>query len=326
MNIRQPKTVRAEAGQLLGRAGQLREILLVYCGIVLAGSLVVSGLNQLMSLQMSRSGGLGNLGIRSMLSTLQTLLPLAYSLALLVLELGFYAAMLRISRGQFTSPQTLRTGLARFWPLLRLTMLQIPIYLAVAIVSMYLSMMLFFLTPFSNSVMELLLPMANAAADSQQMVNALLADEAVLERFFRAVIPMYAIMAVVMVGLLIPISYRLGMARFVIVDEPGCGAFRAMTQSFRMTRRNCMAFFKLDISFWWYHLLALAVGMLPVLDMFVPMSEGMGWLLYGVALAIQTGIYYFFRPNLEVSRCLIYEAIRPKPEPTGQVLGNIFQM
>ena len=74
MNIRQTKTLKLTARELLSRAPQLRQILLVYCGIVLASCLVTTGLGQGLGSLISRSGGLGNLGTRSMLSTFQTLL------------------------------------------------------------------------------------------------------------------------------------------------------------------------------------------------------------------------------------------------------------
>ena len=61
-------------------------------------------------------------------------------------------------------------------------------------------------------------------------------------------------------------------------------------------------------------------------ESFLPLSEAMGWLLYGAALLLQTLVYYFLRPRLEVSRCLIYNAIRPKPQSSGVAIGNIFQM
>lgn len=326
MNIRHPKTVKSVARELLSRAGQLRQILLVYCGILLASCLVTTGLGQGLGSLMSRSGGLGNLGTRSLLSTLQTLLPMAHTLVLLVLDLGLLAAMLRISRGQFTSPQTLRTGLARFFPLLRLLLLQIPIYLALGLAMVYASMMVFFMTPLSNGVVELLTPMVNSGADPQQLVTMLTTDDAALMAFLKAVAPMYGILLVLMAAVMIPVSYRLGVAQLVIVEDPRAGAFRALSESFRMTRRNCMAFFKLDLSFWWYYLASMLVNVLPFLDSVVPMSESAGWLLYGLSLVLQIGLYYFFRPRLEVGRCLIYNAIRPKPQSTGQAIGNIFRM
>ncbi len=324
MNIRQPKTVRSVARELLSRAGQLRRILLIYCGLLLASRLVTTGLNVGLDSMMSRSGGLGNLGTRSMLSTLQALLPLANTLVMLVLDLGLLAAMLRISRGQYTSPQTLRTGLARFFPMLRLILLQIPIYLALGVLAMYAA--LFFVTPLSNAAMELLTPIVTAGASSQQVMDMLLTDEAFLAGFLQAIIPMYIIVLVLLLGLMIPVSYRLGMAKLVILDDPRAGAFRAVSESLKMTRRNCMAFFKLDLSFWWYYLLTLLVSVLSMAESFLPLSEAMGWLLYGAALLLQTLVYYFLRPRLEVSRCLIYNAIRPKPQSSGVAIGNIFQM
>ena len=322
MNIRQPKTVRSVARELLSRAGQLRQILLIYCGLLLASCLVTTGLNVGLDSMMSRSGGLGNLGTRSMLSTLQALLPLANTLVMLVLDLGLLAAMLRISRGQYTSPQTLRTGLARFFPMLRLILLQIPIYLALGIAAAYAGTMIFCLTPLFDPVVEAMMPILSAGGEPEQMLNALMSDEAVLMRSLQALIPIYALVAVLM----IPVSYRLGMAKLVILDDPRAGAFRAVSESLKMTRRNCMAFFKLDLSFWLYYLLTLLVSVLSMAESFLPLSEAMGWLLYGAALLLQTLVFYFLRPRLEVSRCLIYNAIRPKPQSSGVAIGNIFQM
>ena len=326
MNIRQTKTLKLTARELLSRAPQLRQILLVYCGIVLASCLVTTGLGQGLGSLISRSGGLGNLGTRSMLSTFQTLLPIAHTLVLLVLDLGLLAAMLRISRGQFTSPQTLRTGLARFFPMLRLTLLQIPIYLALGIAAAYAGTMIFCLTPLFDPVVEAMMPILSAGGEPEQVLNALMSDEAVLMRSLQALIPMYALVAALLLGLMIPVSYRLGMAKLVILEDPQAGAFRALSESFRMTRRNCMAFFKLDLSFWWFYLLNLLVSVLPLAESFLPLSESMDWLLYGAALLLQTLVYYFLRPRLEVRRCLIYNAIRPKPQSTGVAIGNIFQM
>lgn len=325
MNIRQPKTLKLTARELLSRASQLRQILLVYCGIVLASCLVTTGLGQGLGSLISRSGGLGNLGTRSMLSTFQTLLPIAHTLVLLVLDLGLLAAMLRISRGQFTSPQTLRTGIARFFPLLRLTLLQIPIYLVLAFAA-YAAVIVWLLTPLANSAMEVMLPLVSGGADPQQAVNALLADEAIMMDFMQALIPMYILALAAMAAVMIPVSYRIGMAKLVILDDPRAGAFRALSESFKMTRRNCMAFFKLDLSFWWYYVLTLLVSVLSILEAFLPVSEAIGWILYAAALLLQVLVYYFLRPRVEVSRCLIYNAIRPKPQSTGQAIGNIFQM
>lgn len=326
MNIRQPKTVQSAARELLSRAGQKRQILLVYCGILLAANLLTTGLDLGLSAMMSHSGGLGNLGTRSLLSTFQTLLPLANTLVLLALDLGLLAAMLRISREQFTSPQTLRTGLARFFPLLRLTLLQIPIYLVLAFAAAYAAVIVWLLTPLANSAMEVMLPLVSGGADPQQAVNALLADEAIMMDFMQALIPMYILALAAMAAVMIPVSYRIGMARQVILDDPRAGAFRALSESFKMTRRNCMALFKLDLSFWWYYLLTVLVSALSMAEVFLPMSEAMAWGSYAAALLLQAGVYYFFRPKLEVSRCLIYNAIRPKPQQNGVVLGNIFQM
>lgn len=335
MNIRKPKIIKQTAAKLLHRSPQRGHIMLVYCGIVLVQCAVITALNYLVDHQLGQAGGLGNLGTRTLLSTFAMVLPILHTLALIVLDVGLYNAMLRISRGQYTSGQSLRMGLSRFWGVFGCTAFRLLTCLAVGFASLNISVLIYTMTPFFSRVVDMLQPMLNSTADPTVIVNELLASEVIAAEYVRATLPLYFIFAAVALVLLVPLIYRLRFSELVLIDNPRFGGFRACLESYRLTRRQWTPMLKLDFSFWWYHVLTMVAGMLCYADLFAPLlgislpwsAEVSGLVFYGLYLVAQVLIYYFLRPRLEVSKSLIYNALLPKEEPTqGVVLGNIFQM
>lgn len=335
MNIRKPKTIKPEASALACKARQLPRILLIYCGILAGLSVVVTAVSTLADARMATAGGLGNLGTRSILSTIQTLLPIVNMLLVLGLDLGLSAVLLRVSRGQYVCAQTLRTGISRFFPMLRLSILQGLIYGAIALVSMYAASFVFFLTPWGMDLIRQLMPLAASAGDPYAMMDAMLNDPQLMALMEGVMGPVYLIWIPLALALILPVHYRLRVSTWVLLDDPRAGAFKAVFESMRMTRRNCTAFFKLDLSYWWYYgLLALAsavsYGSLLFAALGIPLPWGSDvspYIFYALYLIAEAAITYFFRPRVEVSAMLIYDVLRPKPQPQNQVvLGNIFQM
>ncbi len=150
MDIRETRKLTAFASQRLENARDAGKIVLIFSAITLGSAALVTLVNYLLSLQISRSGGLGNLGTRSTLSSVQTILPMLQTLLVRCLTVGYLAAMLRLARGQYASPHTLKLGFDRFWPLLRLTLIQGLIYTGIGFVSVYVSVMIFMITPLSR--------------------------------------------------------------------------------------------------------------------------------------------------------------------------------
>ena len=107
MNIRDRRSIHHAAGQALTDAkGDLKQIVLIYLGIITVLSLAASGLSVLLSDRIAETGGLRNMGLRSALSTIQTLLPLVQSLVLLGLEIGYCNVGMQIYRGNSVSHET----------------------------------------------------------------------------------------------------------------------------------------------------------------------------------------------------------------------------
>lgn len=331
MDIRNISSMKATAAQRLNNAGQQKKISLIYAGITVASAVLITVVNYILGLQIDQSGGLSNMGTRTLLSTLRTMLPLALSMFLMCLDVGYIAAMLRISRDQYTSPNTLRAGFERFWPLLRYTILQSFIFIGIMFVSAYVAVQVFLLTPLSQNTMAILLPMAEAGI----LDPATIADDAIYGELMLSMLPALVMTGILYAVLCIPIMYQYRMTYYVLLDKPGMGAMAAMRESRKMMKRNRFKLFRVDVSFWWYHglcflasLICYGDDLLPMLGIALPFSETVSYFLfYALFLVMEFGIYYLIRNRVEVTYALAYEALKPEePKNDGIVLGNIFQM
>ena len=331
MNIRNISSMKQTAAQRLDQANQHRQIALIYAGITVGASALVTLANFLLDLRIDQTGGLANMGTRTILSTISTMLPLVLSAFLMCLDVGYIGAMLRISRGQYASPDSLRIGFDRFWTLLRYTIIQGAIFIGLMILSVYLAVQIFLLTPLAKPVMELLAPLAQAGP----IDPVALVDSPIYDELIRNLIPVLVISGIVYLVLAIPVAYQYRMSYYVILDKPGRGALAAMRESKKMMRRNRFNLFRVDLSFWWFHGLCLLASLvcygdslLPMIGINLPFPETVSYFVfYFLYLAAQFGIYFYLRNQVEVTYALAYESLKPEePRNNAVVLGNIFQM
>lgn len=330
MDICNTSEIKAAALRRLTDAGQAKRIAAIYAGVTLGLSALVTILGLVLEAMMSGATGLGGMGRRTILSSIQSMLPWVIGLITMCVELGYQAAMLRVARGQYASPQTLRLGFDRFWVLLRCILLEGVILFAIAFGGIYIATMLFMLTPFSGRVMEVLSPvLENVTLLSPEMVL----DEALYDQLMQAMIPAFVMCAIVVAAAAIPVLYRLRMARFVIIDKPGIGALAALRESRKMMKGNCLRLVKLDMSLWPYYigcvfasLLCYGDVLLPMMGARFPWSDTVSYyLFFALYLAVQFAVYYFLRNQAEVAYSIAYDSIRPKePKTEGVALGSIF--
>ena len=331
MDICNTSELKACALRRLADAGQEKRIAAMFAGLTLGLSALVTLAGLLLDLQISQATGLSGMSLRTVLSSVQSLLPIISALAAMCLEVGYQAAMLRVARGQYTSPQTLRLGFDRFWVLLRCTVLEGLILFGITFGGIYLSTMLFMFTPFSRKAVELISPLV----ESVTLLNPeIVLDDALYAQLMQAMLPAFALCAVVVLLLAVPVLFRLRMVRFVIIDRPGMGALAALRESRKMMKGNCLRLLKLDVSLWWYYgaglltmLLCYGDDLLPMAGMSLPWSDTVSYyLFYVLYLAAQFAVYYFLRNPAETAYAIAYDAIRPKEGQTGgAVLGSIFQ-
>lgn len=332
MNLRNLREMKNFAARRLEQSPSQQRIVLIYAGLTLGMTALVTVLNYLLGLQIDNYGGLSNLSKRTMLSTIQSILPMAQSLAAMGLNLGYLAAMLRIARGMYTSPQTLRLGFDRFWVLLRCSVFRGLILAGAMLLSMYLGILIYVLTPFSGPAMEIIMPLVS---QTSVLDTGIVLDDAIYSQLVAAMVPCFAICGILMLVLAGPVYYSYRMADYVVIEQPAMGALMALRESKRMMKGNRLQLLKLDISLWWYYLAAAAatvIGygdmLLPMLGVDLPVSETVGFFgFYGLYLLANFGILCFLRNRAEVCYALAYDAVKPEEKQNGGVvLGNIFQM
>ena len=330
MELPNIKQIKSDASHALRRGREPKKVILWYAGLSTLLALAVSVLNLWLSGQINNTGGLGNLGTRSILSTVQTMLPLIQALVAGALELGYLSAMLRICRGQYADQTDLKVGFARLFPLIRLLALQCLLFFLLGFFTYQAAATVFLMTPWADPFVELLATLPQGSIlDASVMITEEFAMQAAA-----AVVPLLAIWLVLLAVFLIPISYRIRFASYALLDEPRGRAFAALMTSVKMTRRNCWRLFKLDLSYWWYYGLAALAALLCYLDsllgyfgILLPINETVSYFLfYGLYLAANFALLYTFLNRVQASYTMAYEALREKPANDGVVLGNIFDV
>lgn len=332
MDIRQRKELKQLACRKLEGKDSAKQIILIYTGVILGLSLLVTAINHLLGLEIDKTGGLSNMGTRAVLDTLRQLLPLAQSVIAMCLELGFCAAMLRIAREQYVSHRTLRLGFDRFWPLLRLSLLRGLILMGAAMASMYLGILIYLVSPLSDPVMEILEPfMGNVTT----MNPSILLESEIYSQLLTAMIPCFLICGLAALVIVTPLWYHYRLAGYVLIDNPSFGALMALRESKLLMRKNRLNLLKLDLSLWYYPAVLSLVGiiaygdlLLGMLGVNLPISNDAAFFgFYFLSLLFQGAVYYWLRNRVEVTYCLAYDSLRPEQkEENSIVLGNIFQM
>jgi len=332
MNLRNLRQIRQFASERVQQSPSQKQIVLIYAALALGLTALVTVVSHVLGLMMDNFGGLSNLGKRNLLSSVQSMLPMVQSLLSMCLNVGYLAAILRIARGMYTSPQTLRLGFDRFWLLLRCGIFKGLIMSAVTFVSLYFGVVIYMLTPFSQRAVEIIAPLL----DQMSMLNTeLVIDDATYALLMEAMVPAFAICGILLLILGLPVFYNYRMTDYVIIDKPAAGALAVLRESKRMMRGNRLQLLKLDVSLWWYYLAgvaAMVLGygdmLLPMLGLELPISETVAFFgFYVLYLAASFAIHIFLRNRVEVCYALAYDAVKPEEkQDSGVVLGNIFQM
>ncbi len=326
MDILNAKTLRQKADLALRRGREPKKLIYTYAGISVALSLGIFLANLWLDDQIAGTGGLGDLGTRAILGTAQQAIPVLASLLSMCLDLGFLAGLMRISRGQYADHTDLKVGLRKFWPLMRLNILQMLLYLAVAVLAVQLGSLIFMFTPWAAPLMEVLYPIYESG-------NYAIPDGQAMEMLI-LMIPMIIIVGVVFLAVLLPFLFKMRMAFFCLLDDPNGRALAAIRESSRMMRGRFGQMLKIDLSLWMYYA-ASVLGMLVLwadvimanLGIPFPMEAKLfAMVLFGASLLVQWLNQVFLRPAAEVTYLTAYDRLREKPKDDGVVLGNIFDM
>ena len=317
--------IRQKAGERLARASfDPKKLALIYAGAAFGLSLLITVLDLLLLRGIGTTGGLSGLGMRSVLETIRTVLQYILTLALPFWEFGFLFTALAMARGTDNRPAGLFEGFRRFGPVLRLQLMQGILYFGIGMICMYAGSALFYMTPLSADMMELLEPILAADGTVEQVEQALAQLPA--EQLMQTVWPALALGGVLCVAVLLPLHYRLRLAGFFVMDEPRMGAMLAMIASSRYMRGHRMQWFRLELRYWWYYagLLLSAVVcygdmLLPRVGVELPVSGDAAWLLFYVLGALaQFLLDWQARSRVQTAYALAYEELRQQEPPALQ--------
>ena len=327
MNIRERRAIHDSAAHALDRAPQARQIILVYAAVICGLSVLSTVISVVLSDRISGAGGLGNIGLRSVLSTGQSVLPLLNFIITACLSLGYHTAILSFTRGFDASTRTLTGGFRHFGPILRTVLLQGLIYGGVLFGATYLSSFIFMATPYSEEFIRVMTPYLESMT---VLSGGLVMDEQMFTTALGALVPMLWILAAVSLVLVLPLHYRLRMVDFALADDPQKGAFHAIVKSRYLMRRNCIALFRLDLTLWWFYAAQLIINLvcygdvlLPLIGVTFPWSETFSYhLFYGLYLVLQFALYVFGMNRVYGVYAVAYDALMedlPQPNLPAQM-------
>lgn len=312
MDLLDRRALKAAARDSLAAAPyDPKKLIMLHTGITVAVSLLATLLNFILSKQIETTGGLSGMGLRSMLSTAQSVLQVLVAVVIPFWEAGYCYATMRMARNKEAAPDSLLQGFRQFRPLLRVKLMQLLIYVLIAALCFFLSYYIFMLTPLSDPLFAV---MESVQVDAMMLKTELVLDDATAFAMAKAMLPMLLIWLVLFAVIGIIFSYRFRMATFLILDHPQLRAMETLRLSSYQLRGSMSALVKLDLSnLWFYALNALAAvlaygdSLLPMLGVRLPMSAEVAYFAFLLlALACQAGLFIWARNRVELTYAKFY--------------------
>lgn len=292
-----------------------RTIFFLHAAIAIGLSLVLALISEVLDRSISTGGGLSGMSTQAALSTAQVVLQLISTVAMPFWSAGLIHAALRYAKGNPVGVSDLMQGFRRFAPILTSGVMMGLQYLGRGFVSVYVSSVLVMLTPFSAPAVQL----AQMITENPQL-DPMTVHVDGIGGFYAASLVIFLLVF----GLLaLPIWYRYRMVSFIIMDNEKIGGLKAMLQSRMMMHRRGWKLFRLDLSFWWFYALELAVTALsmgsllaPLLGLSFPFSDDAAyWLCQLAAAAGHVALYALAGPKVKVTYALCYQQFLQQPEP-----------
>lgn len=307
---------QAAAQRLQNASFDPKHLVLIHTGVVVALNLMVNGLNFYLSEQIGSTGGLGGLGLRSVLETAQTILGYFATFFTPFWTAGFLFAMVSIARGRSVGPGSLTQGFRRFGSILSYSLWEMLLMMSVATLLMYLCSFVYVLTPFSSDLLVMLeeLMMDPAFLTASGAINMELLP---MDTLFAQLLPMLVLYVLVLIPVLIWLGYHFRMCTFLLVEGIPRGGFGSFVVSSKLMSGHKWQMLKLDLSFWWYYLLEALLTIVLYLDLILPMmgiplpvDPNVAYFttiaLYGV---LQLGLHWWKKAEVDTTIALAYEAI-----------------
>lgn len=299
-----------------------RLLVLVYCGVLAVLSLGSSGLNLLLDSQIGQTGGLDGLGLRSVLQTIQEILSYVNMFFGPFWSAGFLYAMLSMTRGGKPEVTDLTAGFRRLGRVLGHLAFEFLVIVALLLAALNVAGLIYSFSSWGAELEALLGPVLedpNLIAADGSINMALLPMEALYE----ALIPMLVLTGVIFLPGYLYLAMCFRMSMYLVVERPISGV-RAHFESARLMRGHKWQLLKLDLSYWWYYALGLAVGAVAYLDEILPLlgvelpvnSTVLFFIALGLYCLVNLALCLWKKCEVDAAHILAYEAIA-YPEKTA---------
>ena len=317
--LSEPSALRASAGASLKQSHSPGRVILLHTGAVLLVSLLLTVADFLLNQQISATGGLDGMGLRSVLTTIQSLLRLTQLIILPFWQIGYTYYTLNVARGQTAGLPDLLEGFRRWAPILRLKALMLGMGVLLAILSAHVTSFLFMLTPWAAPMMAKM----EALLSDGNVTDEVLAEN-ILAISQDVMIPVLVIFGICFLAGFLYLFFRFRMAELWLMAHPDGGALAALRNSSILMRGNSKAIFKIDLHFWWFYILELLVTALCYGDVFLNAlgmemtTDAFGHYLIFFCLYIwaQMSLYWWKRNEVCVTYAHAYLELCPDPVET----------
>lgn len=295
--------IRQNAAQRLREDGNpFRKLVFIHTAVTLALSLslmIIIWLSQ----YIAPEGGLSNMGTQTLLSAGQTLLQLLSMILVPFWNAGLSFAVLGMIRRRSISPVHLTEGFRRWGSVASSLLLQGLVCFVTAMGCSFACSLLLSLMPLPSFVYQ----------DLAAFVEA---PTVPLSRGVHIFLIIYLVTyGAALCVLLIPKLYQYRLAAYRIMEDEPCSGLQAIVYSRQWMKGNRRKLFLLDLSFWWFYLLDFGISLLSMGDLIasefgapLPFSQDFAaWIFPIMGMLARLVLYWFAKPQLEVSYGLFYE-------------------
>ena len=315
-----PSALSRRAGHTLSQVSYSPgKLMLIHEGVVLAVTLLLTALTFYINEQTANMGGLSAMGQQAVWSTVQAVLELAVLIFLPLWQIGLVYVGLKWVRGENAAPGDLLQGLRRWGPAIRLRLLEAVLFFALAMAISNIATILFFLTPFSDDLLEVMKPLVEQMEDPMQ--TELTITPELTARIMEKSLPLLILCGVLCAVVFVFVFYRIRFADYGVMS--GKGAIRSLVDSVHCTRKNALQVAKVDLFFWWFYLLQILSGVLRVGDTLLaymgislPVSAEVGYFLFYILGGLaQLALMWRFRAQVATAYAAAYEVLEQTPAP-----------
>lgn len=296
------KSIKAyAAARMEANAPAARRLILMYA-LILAGAQVLNlGAGELLLRQADKMTGLSAIGIRSILISAQRMLGLLLTVLSPLWLAGYMAAALDLARGEAPASDRLTCAIRSPWRyLICFLLLLIRIFACGYVAVLGAALLLSFF------------PLAVFSGDP----NAILQDPAATAQFMQEAMPLILGLSALFLLIALVLLFRYRLFLFVAADHPELRSSMVLRVSSALMQGVGRQFLRLDLSFWWYYLLLVAVEAIPLggqltilLDISVPMGDWFYLLLDAIYLTASTLLAIVFMNRIQVTYAATYDQL-----------------